>query len=92
MKREPKKVGGGGGGGGKEGRLVSFLPSPPPPRTFTRAIFRAAFDSRPSFFAPKPHGNACYAGYECHKMRFDKQRMLNTFLELTEEGTNQQII
>ena len=24
--------------------------------------FRAAFDSRSSFFAPKPHGNACYAG------------------------------
>ena len=27
------------------------------------AIFRAVFDSRSSFFAPKPHGNACYAGY-----------------------------
>ena len=43
---------------------VSFLSSPPPPRSFTCAIFRAVFDSRSSFFAPKPHGNACYAGYE----------------------------
>ena len=33
------------------------------PRSFTYAIFRAVFDSRSSFFAPKPHGNACYAGY-----------------------------
>ena len=42
---------------------VSFLSFPPPPRSFTCAIFRAVFDSRASFFAPKPHGNACYAGY-----------------------------
>ena len=28
------------------------------------SIFRAVFDSRSLFFAPKPHGNACYAGYE----------------------------
>ena len=41
---------------------VSFLSSPPPPRSFTYAIFRAVFDSRSSFFTPKPHGNACYAG------------------------------
>ena len=27
--------------------------------SFTYAIFRAVFDSRSSFFAPKPHGNAC---------------------------------
>ena len=39
-------------------------PRPPPPRSFTCAIFRAVFDSRSSFFAPKQHGNACYAGYE----------------------------
>ena len=25
-----------------------------------RAIFRAVFDSRSSFFVPKRHGNACY--------------------------------
>ena len=43
---------------------VSFLSSPPPPRSFTCAIFRAVFDSRSSFSAPKPHGNACYAGYD----------------------------
>ena len=40
-----------------------YLPSSPPPRSFTRAIFHAVFDVRSSFFAPKPHGNACYAGY-----------------------------
>ena len=38
----------------------SFLPHPT--RSFTCAIFRAVFDSRSSFFAPKPHRNACYAG------------------------------
>ena len=31
-------------------------------RNETRTIF-AVYDSRSSFFAPKPHGNACYAGY-----------------------------
>ena len=32
--------------------------------SFTCTIFReVGFDSRSSFFAPKPHGNACYAGY-----------------------------
>ena len=31
-------------------------------RNETRAILRAVFDSRSSFFAPKPHGIACYAG------------------------------
>ena len=41
---------------------VSFLSSPPTPRSFTSAIFRAVFDSRSLFFAPKPHGNACYTG------------------------------
>ena len=41
---------------------VSFLSSPPPPRSFTYAVFRAIFDYRSPFFAPKPHGNACYAG------------------------------
>ena len=35
--------------------------SSPPPSSFTRPIFRAVFDSRNLFFAPKPHGNACYA-------------------------------
>ena len=34
-------------------------------RNGTSAIFHlAVFDSRSSFFAPKPHGNACYADYE----------------------------
>ena len=30
----------------------------------TCTIFRAVFDSGSSVFAPKPHGNACYAGSE----------------------------
>ena len=46
-------------------------------RSFTRAIFRAVFDSRSSFFAPKPHGNACYAGYFYLKLLFT-----DVFLEL----------
>ena len=41
---------------------VSFLSSPPPPRCFTCAIFPAVFHSPPSFFARKPHRDACYAG------------------------------
>ena len=52
MKREPKNERGGRGRGRKE-----------TPRYFTCTIFRAVFDSRSSFFAPKPNGNACYAGY-----------------------------
>ena len=28
----------------------------------TSATFLAVFDSRPSFFSPKPYRNACYAG------------------------------
>ena len=47
-----------GGGEGKEGNRVSFLSSPPPSRSFTLTVF----DSCSSLFAPKPHGNACYAG------------------------------
>ena len=44
------------GWGGKGRKL---LPHPLPPS----AIFRAVFGSRSSFFSPKPHGNAHYAGY-----------------------------
>ena len=39
----------------------SFLPHPLP-ALLLAPFFRAVFDSRSSFFAPKPHGNACYAG------------------------------
>ena len=38
---------------------ISFLSSPSPFRSY---IFYVVFDSRSSFFAPKPHGNAGYAG------------------------------
>ena len=58
MKREPKNKRGGRG----RGRFPSFLLHPPP-RSFTCAIFGAVFDSCSSFFAPKPHRDACYAGY-----------------------------
>ena len=51
-----------GGGGERRRRAVSFLSSPPSPRSFTCAISRAVLDSRSSVFAPKPHRNACYAG------------------------------
>ena len=58
MKQEPKNE----SRGRERGRKVSFLSSPPPPCSFTCAIFRAFFDSRSSFFAPKrPYGKACYA-------------------------------
>ena len=55
IKREPKNERGGGEGN---------LSSPSPLRPFTCAIFRAVFDFRSSFFAPKPHGDACYGGYD----------------------------
>ena len=47
----------------------SFLP-PPPHRSFTGATFLAVFDSRSSFFSPKPHRNACYAGYSDLRLAF----------------------
>ena len=59
MKQEPKKWKWGEGEGKEGNASVSFLSSPPPPSSFIGAIL----DSRSSFFAPKPHGNACYAGY-----------------------------
>ena len=70
IEREPKdeKRGRWGGGGGRrketpaEKPPLPYLSSLPPPCCFTRAIFGAVFDSRSWFFAPKPHGNACYAG------------------------------
>ena len=40
---------------GKSFRLAGF--------SLIRVIFRAVFDPRSPFFAPKPHGHACYAGY-----------------------------
>ena len=50
-------------GGGGEGRKPSLPFFTTPPRSFTRAIFHAVFDSRSLFFAPKPRGNACFSGY-----------------------------
>ena len=36
---------------------------------YTCAIFRTVFDPRPSFFAPKLHGNACHAGFHTAESR-----------------------
>ena len=43
--------------------FLGFLAAREMTSPLTRAIFRAVFDSRSSFFVPKQHGNACYAGY-----------------------------
>ena len=52
-----------GEGEGKEGNAFpSFLPHPLP-ALLLAPFFARVLDSRSSFFAPKPHGNACYAGY-----------------------------
>ena len=53
----------------KRGGDVSSLSSPPPPRSFTRHIFRAVFDTLSLFFAPKRHENACYADYRARAGR-----------------------
>jgi len=53
-----------GGGGGEERKETRFLPSPPPPLYFifgSHPIFREGKTPKIPFFAPKPHGNACYA-------------------------------
>ena len=51
------------------------------PLSFTCAIFRAVFDSCSSFFSPKPHGNARYAGYDMSfsglSMSYFRLKMLN---------------
>ena len=43
--------------------FLFILSSPPPPSSFIGAIFRLVLDYPSSLFAPKLHGNACYAGY-----------------------------
>ena len=42
--------------------ILGFLATREMTSPLTRAIFRGVFDSCSSFFAPKQHGNACYAG------------------------------
>ena len=59
MKREPKNE-----RGGRGRRKEGLISSPSPPRSFSCDTFRAVCYSRSSFFARKPHGNACYAGYD----------------------------
>ena len=53
-------------------RFLSFFPTPS--QLFCWRHFSCGspvLDSRSSFFAPKPHGNACYAGYMslCDKIK-----------------------
>ena len=43
-------------------RFLPFFPTPSPLFYLHHSV-RTVFDSRPSFFAPKLHGNACYVGY-----------------------------
>ena len=51
-------------GRGPRERCRSVPRGVPPSRSFTCAIFFSrGFVYRSSFFAPKPHENACYAGY-----------------------------
>ena len=51
-------------GGRGRGRKDSFFFLPHSlPTLFACAIFRGVFDSCSSFFASKPHSNACYSGY-----------------------------
>ena len=40
----------------------SFIPHPLP-ALLQAPFFARSLNSRSSFFAPKPHGNACYVGY-----------------------------
>ena len=47
------------------------------PRSFNRAIFGAVFDTRSSFFASKPHGNACYSSYRSHSSRGFHKKSVN---------------
>ena len=56
MEREPKMKEGG------EGKFPSFLPHPLP-ALLLDTFFARSFDTRSLFFAPKRHGNACYADY-----------------------------
>ena len=53
MKRDQKMKE--GEGEGKKGSFLPFLPTPSP------LFCLRHFISRSPFFAPKPHGNACYA-------------------------------
>ena len=71
--REPKMKYGCGGGEGFVGkRFLPFFPSPPP--SFTCSIFAL------QFFAPEPHRNACYAGYNVEAV--SPTAKLNEFLNL----------
>ena len=54
-------------GGGEERKP----PTNPLPALLLAPFFRAVFDSPSSFFAPKLHGNACYAGLLCRKTGYE---------------------
>ena len=54
-------------GGGEERKP----PTNPLPALLLAPFFRAVFDSRSSFLAPKLHGNACYAGLLCRKTGYE---------------------
>ena len=56
------------GRGPKSG--VALCHGVPPHHSCTCDIFRAVFDPDSLFFAPKPHGNPCYAGYRGPREQF----------------------
>ena len=66
------------GGFQNRGICLQAFPSffPTPPRSFTCAIFYAVFYSTSSFFAHKPHRNACYAGYSREREKEKKSLYL----------------
>ena len=77
---------------------VSFLSSspPPPPLFYLRHLSRGQFDSRSSFFAPKLHRNACYAGYVslgrlCLKMQIQGNPKFNPFSRIRRFSSSKNI-
>ena len=53
---------------GGEGKFLSFLPHPLPVLLLA-TFFARSFDTHSLFFAPKRHGNACYADYRARAGR-----------------------
>ena len=58
-------------------RFLPFFPTPS--QLFYWRHFGAVLDSRSSFFAPKPHRNACSAGY---KQVYFSLKFVNILLQM----------
>ena len=75
-----------------------FLPFflTPSPLFYLRHLSRGQFDSRSSFFAPKLHRNACYAGYVslgrlCLKMQIQGNPKFNPFSRIRRFSSSKNI-